>query len=83
MYFQVNVRRYFFLEVPCRASWSFFVIVDPRGWPVKYTLPEDQDGHDQEEEDVGGNQVEETIIGSHLDDDDLVLDVADAILDNL
>ena len=95
----IQCEQVFFSEVPGRAGWSFVVRFDPRGRPVEYTLPEDQDLNDQEEEDAagemdeevcldeGGNQVDQTVIYPHLDDDDYIdddldPDVADVVLEN-
>ena len=33
----------FYLEVPGRVSWSFFVRYDPRGRTVKYNVVEEDD----------------------------------------
>ena len=48
-----------FSKVPSRVGWLFVVRFDPRERTVKYTFPEDQDVHDQEEEDVAGEMEEE------------------------
>jgi hypothetical protein len=76
----------FYLEVPGRGGWSFVIRHDPRGRPVKYSVEEDQEGIEQEDDvedqhdlddHVPKEYVEELVepyhdVGDNVHEDDIV-----------
>ena len=40
-----------FLEVLGKVGWSYIIICDPRGRPVKYNHVDDEDNHEEEDDD--------------------------------
>jgi hypothetical protein len=48
--FPSQCEQVFYSKVPGERDWSFVVIYDPRGRPIKYTVEEEDDI--EEEEDV-------------------------------
>jgi hypothetical protein len=58
--FPSQCEQVFYSKVPSKRDWSFVVIYDPRGKPVKYTVDEEYDI--EEEDDVGLEQEEYGLI---------------------
>jgi hypothetical protein len=69
----------FYLEVPGRGGWSYVIIYDPRGSPIKYNVVEEDDI--EEEDDVEEQlvhvsdkyvvEVEGDVLDNFLDEDDI------------
>jgi hypothetical protein len=76
----------FYSEVPGKVGWSYIVRYDPRGRPVKYNVPEEDDI--EEEEDAEEHEVDvpsdEEVEEVEPDVDDNVLDddIDDDIIEN-
>jgi hypothetical protein len=76
----------FYSEVPGKAGWLYIVRYDPRGRPVKYNVPEEDDI--EEEEDAEEHEVDvlsdEEVEEVEPDVDDNVLDddIDDDIIEN-
>ena len=58
MFFQPNVKKVFYSEVPGKANWSFVVRHNPRGRPVKYLVEGNAEGLEKQYDDEDHDQHE-------------------------
>jgi hypothetical protein len=76
----------FYSKVPRKVGWSYVVRYDPRGRPIKYNVPEEDDI--AEEEDVEEHEVDVQLdeevkeVELHVDDNFLDHDIDDDIFEN-
>jgi hypothetical protein len=70
-FFPRQCENVFYSKVLGERDWSFFVIYDPRGRPLKYTIEEE---YDIEEEDDASETEKEDGLTDDEDDKDVVLD---------
>ena len=69
MFFQANVKKVFYSEVPGKANWSFVVRHNPRGRPVKYNLEKgNEEGLEEEDDDEYHDQHE---LDDHVPEEDV------------
>jgi hypothetical protein len=84
----------FYSEVPGKVGWSYIVRYDPRGRPVKYNVPEEDDIEEEEdaeehEVDVPSDEeveevepdVDDNVLDDHIDDDIIENDFDDDDVD--
>jgi hypothetical protein len=68
MFFQANLRIFFYFGIPNKLGWSFVIRHDPRGKMIKYNVIEEEEDTEEVEEKLDDIDGEDEEGDDHVND---------------